>query len=115
MTAILTPNEQYVCGLLIADPLYCSDEGHDPQEYMQPIAEFLKRDVITDAEKVRLADQLIRQFLGDIKPAVIAEDERDRALLAEAFEELDTSYRMGMSLGSVDDLVATHRALRSAA
>lgn len=99
MPHILTPNEQYICDLLIADPLYCSDEiGADPQEYMQPIAEFLKRDEITDVEKVRLADQLIRQFLGDIKSAVVAEDERDRALLAEAEADLHQSYRLGMAL-----------------
>lgn len=98
MSHILTPNEQYVCELLIADPLYCSGEGHDPQDYMQPVAEFLKRDVITDAEKVFLADQLIRQFLSDIKNAVVQEDERDRALLAEAEADLHQSYRLGMTL-----------------
>lgn len=98
MAHILSPNEQYVCDLLIADPLYCSDEGHDPQAYMQPIAEFLKRDDISDAEKVRLADQLIRQFLADIKPAVVAEDERDKTLLAEAEADLHLSYRLGMTL-----------------
>ncbi|WP_104655068.1 hypothetical protein [Ralstonia insidiosa] len=99
MAHILTPNEQYVCDLLIADPLYCSDEGHDPQAYMQPIAEFLKRDDLSDVEKVRLADQLIRQFLGDIKSAVVAEDERDNQLLAETYAELDLAKRLGMSLG----------------
>lgn len=98
MPHILTPNEQYVCDLLIADPLYCSDEGHDPQAYMQPIAEFLKRDDISDVEKVRLADQLIRQFLGDIKNAVVTEDERDKTLLAEAETDLHVSYRLGMTL-----------------
>lgn len=99
MVHILSTNEQYICGLLIADPLYCSDEiGADPQAYMQPVAEFLKRNDISDVEKVRLADQLIRQFLGDIKSAVVAEDERDRALLAEAEADLYQSYRLGMTL-----------------
>ncbi|CAJ0805119.1 hypothetical protein LMG18090_04737 [Ralstonia mannitolilytica] len=98
MAHILTPNEQYVCDLLIADPLYCSGEGHDPQDYMQPVAEFLKRNDISDVEKVRLADQLIRQFLGDIKNAVATEDERDRSLLAEAEADLHQSYRLGMTL-----------------
>ncbi len=116
MPNILTPNEKYVCDLLIADPLYCSDEiGADPQAYMQPVAEFLKRGDVTDVEKIRLADQLIYQFFGDIKNAVAQEDERDKSLLAEVFEELEEARRLGMSLGSVDDLVAVHRAIRSAA
>ena len=82
MPHILTPNEQQVCELLIADPLYCSGEGHDPQSYMQPIAEFLKRNEMSDAEKVRLdycqcvdeqghahrVDVVVGGELGDMAP-----------------------------------------------
>lgn len=97
---ILTSNEQYICDTLITDPLYCSDEiSADPQEYMQPIAEFLKRNEITDAEKVRLADQLIYKFFCDIKNKVCEEDKRDESILADAEEELHLSYKLGMSLG----------------
>lgn len=97
---ILTSNEQYICDTLIADPLYCSDEiGADPQVYMRPIAEFLKRNETTDAEKVRLADQLIRQFLSDIKSKVYEEDRRDESILADAEKELNLSFKLGMSLG----------------
>ena len=99
MSHILTTTEQHVCEQLIADPMYCSDEGHDPQEYMQPIAEFLKRGEITDAEKVRLADQLIYRFFGDIKNAVAEQDAAADALIAEEESRgrLERSLGMGIA------------------
>jgi|GEM_PF-4375185 len=100
MPHILTTTEQHICEQLIADPLYCSDEiGADPQEYMQPIAEFLKRGEITDAEKIRLADQLIYRFFGDIKNAVAEQDAAADALIAEEESRgrLERSLGMGIA------------------
>lgn len=100
MTNILTTTEQHVCEQLIADPTYCSGEGHDPQEYMQPIAEFLKRGEITEAERLRLADQLIYRFFYDIRNAVAEQDAAADALIAEDEARDRLARKLGMGLAA---------------
>ncbi|SUD94255.1 Uncharacterised protein [Ralstonia mannitolilytica] len=99
MVNAITPTERLVCQALVADGMYCADQGlDDTHAYMAPIANALLRGDLGDSAMASLGRELVQQFLRDIKNAVIAEDERDATLLAEAEADVHQSYRLGMSL-----------------
>ncbi|WP_433867032.1 hypothetical protein [Ralstonia wenshanensis] len=99
MVNAVTPTERLVCEALVADGMYCADQGlDDTHVYMAPIASALLRNDLSDSAMASLGRELVQQFLRDIKNAVADQDAAADALTAgdEARGRLERS--LGMSL-----------------
>ncbi|QMV32376.1 hypothetical protein 8G_00059 [Ralstonia phage Hyacinthe] len=96
MVNAVNPMELLVCQALVADSMYCADQGiDDTHAYMAPIAIALLRSDLGDAAMASLGRELVQQFLRDIKNAVAEEEQAADALIAED----DARDRLERSLG----------------
>ncbi|MGA3803726.1 hypothetical protein ACI2T7_03490 [Ralstonia nicotianae] len=100
MAKLATPYELQVCEDILADDSYCNDEGYDPQPYAAKLAEFVRRDDISDAEKVRTFDALLDQLFRDIKNAAIEKEQAADALIAEDEARDRLARKLGMGLAA---------------
>ena len=65
MVNAVTPTEQLVCQALVADGMYCADQGiDDTHAYMAPIANALLRNDLSDSAMASLGRELVQQFLA---------------------------------------------------
>lgn len=100
MVNAVTPTERLVYEALVADGMYCADQGlDDTHVYMAPIASALLRNDLSDSAMASLGRELVQQFLRDIKNA-IAKVERADKDAADALEaEEQARGRLERSLG----------------
>ncbi|CBJ38297.1 conserved protein of unknown function [Ralstonia solanacearum CMR15] len=97
MVNAITPFEKMVCDVIVDDPHYCSNEGHDPHSYMEPVARAMLRGDLNDAAMASLGRELVQQFLRDIRSAVAEEEAHADALIAEEEAGERAARRLGMS------------------
>lgn len=99
MVNAVTPTERLVCEALVADSMYCADQGlDDTHVYMAPIASALLRNDLSDSAMASLGRELVQQFLRDIKNAVAEQDAAADALIAEDEARGRIERSLGMSL-----------------
>ena len=99
MVNAVTPTERLVCEALVADGMYCADQGlDDTHVYMAPIASALLRNDLSDSAMASLGRELVQQFLRDIKSAVAEQDAAADALVAEDEARGRMERSLGMSL-----------------
>lgn len=99
MVNAVTPTERLVCEALVADGMYCADQGlDDTHVYMAPIASALLRNDLSDSAMASLGRELVQQFLRDIKNAVAEQDAAADALIAEDEARGRLERSLGMSL-----------------
>lgn len=104
MINAVTPTERLVCEALVADGMYCADQGiDDTHGYMAPIANALLRGDLGDSAMASLGRELVQQFLRDIKNAIakVERADKDAADALEAEEQargrLERSLGMGLA------------------
>ena len=98
MVNAVTPTERLVCEALVADGMYCADQGlDDTHVYMAPIASALLRNDLSDSAMASLGRELVQQFLRDIKNAVAEQDAAADALIAEDEARGRLERSLGMS------------------
>ncbi|CAJ0779001.1 hypothetical protein LMG7141_00827 [Ralstonia condita] len=99
MINAVTPTERLVCEALVADGMYCADQGiDDTHGYMAPIANALLRGDLDDKAMASLGRELVQQFLRDIRNAVAEEEKAADALIAEEESRGRLERSLGMSL-----------------
>ena len=99
MVNAVTPTERLVCQALVADDMYCADQGiDDTHVYMAPIANALLRNDLSDSAMASLGRELVQQFLRDIRNAVAEEEKAADALIAEEESRGRLERSLGMSL-----------------
>lgn len=99
MVNAITPTERLVCQALVADGMYCADQGlDDTHVYMAPIANALLRGDLGDSAMASLARELVQQFLRDIRNAVAEEEKAADALIAEEESRSRLERSLGMSI-----------------
>lgn len=99
MVNAVTPTERLVCEALVADGMYCADQGlDDTHVYMAPIASALLRNDLNDSAMASLGRELVQQFLRDIRNAVAEQDAAADALIAEDEARGRLERSLGMSL-----------------
>ena len=99
MVNAVTQTERLVCEALVANGMYCADQGlDDTHVYMAPIANALLRNDLGDAAMASLGRELVQQFLRDIRNAVAEEEKAADALLAEEESRGRLERALGMSL-----------------
>ena len=101
MVNAVTPTERLVCEALVADGMYCADQGiDDTHVYMAPIANALLRGDLDDSAMASLGRELVQQFLCDIRNAVAEEDKAADALIAEEESRGRLERSLGMGLAA---------------
>lgn len=99
MVNAITPTERLVCQALVADGMYCADQGlDDTHVYMAPIASALLRNDLSDSAMASLGRELVQQFLRDIRNAVAEEEKAADALIAEEESRSRLERSLGMSI-----------------
>jgi len=99
MVNAVTPTERLVCQALVADGMYCADQGlDDTHAYMAPIANALLRGDLGDPAMASLGRELVQQFLRDIRNAVAEEEKAADALIAEEESRGRLEHSLGMSI-----------------
>lgn len=99
MLNAVTQMESLVCQALVADDMYCADQGlDDTHVYMSPIASALLRGDLGDAAMASLGRELVQQFLRDIRNAIAEQEQAADALIAEEEARDRRERQLGMSL-----------------